>query len=192
MMSKACSCIVVFGILVLVTDTAVAQDCARSDELTYNPQVEEALVKWEASRKIAVVETAKGKVLKDYCAAAKRLVTERNISADSVGAVSDRIVFGYLDRAADPNKAGQSMSAVMRVEFGAAGLSPPEVKRFGKLLITYTLDVDAIRVRDKSYGRLAGLLLELGPARIEGMKSQKRMCAGDVQIDASVVANFRC
>jgi len=179
-------------VLCVYAGGAWAQSCAPNEHEFIYPKAVAALKNWEMTRRTVVADSVKGKVLTDFCTSGKWLSESGQIPSSEINEASSLVLNEYLDRAADPKKEGQTMNATMKNVFGSANIASPEIKRYGKLTIVYTLDVDSIRVREAVYGRVTTLLVDPGPARVEGFKTAKRLCTGDVKIDPAMEAKFKC
>jgi hypothetical protein len=166
--------------------------CTEAESSGTYPHAVTGLKAWESRHNITIADSVKATVLTSFCEASMAFGTASSIDARSVDDKAEEIIADYLDRISNPNEPGRSMSATLRSHFGAQGFSRPELKRYGRLTVVYKQTIDALRVRNSQYGAINALLVDVGPARVEGLRKSTPVCTGNVTIDPAFEAKFTC
>lgn len=169
-----------------------AAACTEAESSAAYPRAVTGLKAWESRHDITIADSVKAALLTSFCEASTAFGIASDIDARSVDGKAEEIIADYLDRMLNSKEPGRSMGATLRSHFGAQGFSRPELKRYGRLTVVYKQTVDALRVRDSQYGAIKALLVDVGPARVEGLRKSTPVCIGNVTIDPALGAEFTC
>jgi hypothetical protein len=169
-----------------------ASACTRAEYEKDFPIAIEAVSQWETRTQIVLGIQVRETVLGEFCTSGRELVREKNLPQSEINQVSGKVITEYLDRAVDFSKPGRTMGAILRSAFGVQGFSRPQIKRWGRLKISYTQPVDATRIGAERLGRVSEILLPIGKVVLTGFRGTNVLCEGEVVITATEEVKFTC
>lgn len=196
-MKRSLHCfILTVSALLLLAKTAGAADplstdaCTKADQYPF-PEAYRVAASWRSGEVVAS-PTLLTEILEEFCKEAIALVNEKGLANEKIDKASSRVLSKILDREADEKSQRPTTGALLRAEFGAAGLSRPVYKRSARLEIKYVLEIDTLQVNAEIFPKATLLLLQPGKVHVKGIRNGKTVCTQGLTLVAGQIHRYTC
>lgn len=166
--------------------------CSMDQARAILPSASKAVDEWQDRSRVGVPRAVAEQLQLALCVAARDLAIERKVEPSSFDAAATAAISEHLDRMTDHAKQGRTLSAALRAQLGASGLSRPAPKEYGVVVVDYRRTVDTLLVGKQSVRPFPRLLVELGAKDIVGSAEGRVVCSGRVTVVPERDVPFVC
>jgi len=175
------------------TQIVCARDSDCYENIPYKTSaISKAIEGWETSTKTVVSKNLRESIARDACDSAAKLYENKKLKYVEIDAKRGPVVNEYLNRAADPKRQLISVDSLYQTAFGGQVIGQPQIKRWARVDIEYTREVDYLDVSGERMEPAPSILISEGKAVISGFQKISQVCKGEVVASSSKAGKFKC
>lgn len=152
----------------------------------------QAIEQWSQANRIIVDTDVAASIRSQFCVSSASQKNSAAASADQFRNALSLTIREYLDSQVGLTDQGPTFNALLGANLGSPGLSRPTARIYGRIKVTYTVGVDAVKLRGKTYAPFSTFLLTTGKATFEGFTGNTPTCAVQVDVKAAPDASIQC
>jgi hypothetical protein len=154
----------------------VQAKCSEPDLRRFAAPANEAVLRWAATREVAMPERALVGVVDVFCSAAVETAADRKLPDEAIGRVIDGVIASYLDLCVDATQPMKSMESLLNAALGASGLARPVPREFVRISLSLEGEPKQIRVGSEVMPVRSTLLWQGGPFMVTGLRDSREVC----------------